>query len=98
MDLLDDSRGLDNHPFDAEVGVLLHFAHYQGKLVRGNLGVEGYSNLPLITLGQAHSLTYLAVLHLPGAFAAAEALGPDINGIGAMGEDSIHHLQAAAGG
>jgi len=98
VDLLHDSRGLDDHPFDAEVGVLLHFAHYQRKFIRRNLGVEGHPDLSLIALGQAHSLAYLAVLHFPGAFAAAEALGPDVHGIGAVGEDGIHHLQAAAGG
>ena len=98
MDLLDKGGGFDNHPFDAEVGVLLHFAQHQGEFLGENLGIQGHPNFSLAAAGNLDSLADLAVFHLPCTFAAAKALGPDIDCIGAVGKDGFHHLQAAAGG
>ena len=98
VDLLDQGGGFDNHPFDAEVGVLLHFAEHQGKFVGENLGIQGHPNLSLAAAGQPDSLANLAVFHLPCTLRRAKALGPDIHCIGAAVKDGFHHLQAAAWG
>ena len=98
MDGLDHRRGLDDHPFDAEVGVLLNLLQHQGDFFRRDFGVQGHPNLALVVGGDAHRLSDVAVFQLPLTFPAAEALGPDIHGVGAVLKDSLHHFQAAAWG
>ncbi len=96
VNLLNHRRGLDDHPFDAEVGVLFHLFHYQGYFFRRDFRVQGYPDLPLVIGGNVNRFPDLAVFQFPGALPAAEALGPNINGIGAAPKNRLHHFQAAA--